>query len=93
MRKILSFVLLSLLFIKPSFAEETCKDNTACKEGEYCKKEVGACDAMGVCVDKPEMCTMDYSPVCDCSGKTRPNSCSAASKGESLKSLGACVKE
>jgi len=35
----------------------------------------GAADAPGVCREKPQMCTMDYTPVCGCDEQTYSNEC------------------
>ena len=63
-------------------------------ENEYCHYEVkdmcGAADATGICRTKPQMCTMDYNPVCGCDENTYPNECAANSQGVSAAYTGDC---
>jgi hypothetical protein len=65
-----------------------------CAAGDYCHREIkdqcGAADAPGVCRPRPELCTMDYNPVCGCDGKTYSNECVANSQGISAAFRGEC---
>lgn len=65
-----------------------------CETGEFCRRSVkdlcGAADAPGVCSPIPEMCTMDYTPVCGCDGQTYSNECVANSNGVSASYFGEC---
>lgn len=79
----------------PETGERLCAGiaGFACGEGEYCQFAEGTCqivDNMGICKRKPEICTMDFRPVCGCDGKTYGNACAAAGAGVSLARQGPC---
>ncbi len=64
-----------------------------CAEGEYCaydEASCGAADRTGVCRPRPELCTLEYGPVCGCDGETYGNACEAASAGVSIAHRGEC---
>mgnify|MGYP003321017567 FL=1 len=69
---------------------EGCDDNGDCPRGTFCRKEEGACDAVGECVDRPDFCPEIFDPVCGCDGQTYGNACDAASAGISVDHVGAC---
>jgi len=58
--------------------------------GKYCKKELGGCDGVGQCADKPKICTDDAPLVCGCDGKTYNNTCDAAALGVNVEHTGPC---
>ena len=63
-----------------------------CGEDQYCNLGIGncCCDFQGTCEEQPEMCTMNYDPVCGCDGTTYGNACQAAAAGISIDREGEC---
>ncbi len=66
----------------------------ACAEGDYCDfpiaTQCGSGDQTGTCTTRPEMCTLQYDPVCGCDGQTYSNACAAKAAGVSVASDAAC---
>lgn len=65
-----------------------------CGAGESCihpvEAQCGETDRPGHCMVRPEMCTMDYNPVCGCDGRTYGNACGARAAGVSVRATGEC---
>ena len=66
----------------PCISNEDCNGyEPSVFPGDYCAKDVGDCEGLGVCSDRPEACIRLYLPVCGCDGTTYPNACDAAREG------------
>jgi hypothetical protein len=67
----------------------------ACGAGAYCAYEqtgqCGSADQTGMCMPRPEACTMEFNPVCGCNATTYSNACMAAAEGVSVAHLGECL--
>lgn len=65
-----------------------------CGSGEFCDFELeaqcGAADQLGTCREIPDVCTLQFDPVCGCDDQTYPNACAANAAGVSVASEGAC---
>jgi Kazal-type serine protease inhibitor domain len=68
----------------------------ACGPAEYCAYPqtgfCGAADQTGVCMPRPEVCTMEYNPICGCDDQTYSTACVAAAAGVSVAYPGECQR-
>jgi hypothetical protein len=67
--------------------------NLVCDAGLVCERPANQCevrDLSGTCVPRPEMCTADFSPVCDCAGKPHSNDCERLKAGAQKAYDGEC---
>jgi hypothetical protein len=66
-----------------------------CPEPLYCNfpsaTRCGSGDQAGTCQRRPEICTLQYDPVCGCDERTYSNACAAASAGASVLHDGECT--
>jgi hypothetical protein len=66
----------------------------ACPKGDYCRiAPPQAPDKMGVCRPRPQICAMNYAPVCGVNHRTYSNACMAAAAGVNVAHAGKCEIE
>eukprot|EP01090_Pellita_catalonica_P005541 TRINITY_DN1561_c0_g1_i4.p1 TRINITY_DN1561_c0_g1~~TRINITY_DN1561_c0_g1_i4.p1 ORF type:complete len:793 (-),score=100.42 TRINITY_DN1561_c0_g1_i4:103-2481(-) len=66
-----------------------CESNIHCDDSEFCRLESCKQEA-GECVQRPQVCTAVFSPVCGCDGETYGNECEADSHGVTVQYEGEC---
>jgi hypothetical protein len=66
-----------------------------CPEKQFCSfplsAKCGAGDMAGTCQPIPDLCTMEFAPVCGCDGKTYATACVAGRSSVSVAKAGACA--
>jgi hypothetical protein len=66
---------------------------TVCSSDQFCELAANTSpSAGGTCQLKPQVCTLDYNPVCGYDGVTYANDCARKAAGAQLQSVGECQK-
>ncbi len=68
----------------------TCQSNTECAAEDYCMKDDGDCDGVGVCEPRPSGCAPSGPAICGCDGITYTDRCFSALAGISVDFEGEC---
>ena len=81
-------------YVEPVFLElgEECSAHEECGDGNFCAKEYGDCDSLGVCEERVDLCTGEpvIDIVCACSGASFANLCDARYIGANIRHAGLC---
>jgi len=68
-----------------------CSTTTECADGNFCLKNTDNCHGSGGCTQVPQICTLNYLPVCGCDGNSYSNECGAHASGVSVAHEGECL--
>lgn len=80
----------SINYRGPCRGRVECSTNEECPFPEYCEKADGFCVEPGVCALRPDLCALNFNPVCGCDGVTYTNECQARASGVNLSARGPC---